>query len=311
MNLRFYILCIAVLLGLGSLVSPSLGIPFLEDSNITATVHGATYAWDTFEPLNDSVININSAPPQSIVAKNGTYSFELPPGTYTITAKYYENDTLIYSKETTLEIESEGNYVLDLLLYPVSENKITKTIQVEENDLKYENTNSADFTKRTTSFSSMLNYLLITFIFLFLLGTAYNLSRINKRKKKSRFQKKNFSTNEFLLKAFGTKFRPGVELSSLNPENAASMISPAVEDMEKSEAGSVPSKKSPLSMEMREVLDIIRGHKGKITQKDLRSKLEYSEVKVSLMLSELEKKGLIKKFKNGRENIVILVKEAH
>lgn len=311
MNLRFYILCIAVLLGLGSLVSPSLGIPFLEDSNITATVHGATYAWDTFEPLNDSVININSAPPQSIVAKNGTYSFELPPGTYTITAKYYENDTLIYSKETTLEIESEGNYVLDLLLYPVSENKITKTIQVEENDLKYENTNSADFTKRTTSFSSMLNYLLITFIFLFLLGTAYNLSRINKRKKKSRFQKKNFSTNEFLLKAFGTKFRPGVELSSLNPENASSMISPAVEDMEKSEAGSVPSKKSPLSMEMREVLDIIRGHKGKITQKDLRSKLEYSEVKVSLMLSELEKKGLIKKFKNGRENIVILVKEAH
>lgn len=311
MNLRFYILCIAVLLGLGSLVSPSLGIPFLEDSNITATVHGATYAWDTFEPLNDSVININSAPPQSIVAKNGTYSFELPPGTYTITAKYYENDTLIYSKETTLEIESEGNYVLDLLLYPVSENKITKTIQVEENDLKYENTNSADFTKRTTSFSSMLNYLLITFIFLFLLGTAYNLSRINKRKKKSRLQKKNFNTNEFLLKVFGTKFRPGVELSSLNPENAASMISPAVEDMEKSEAGSVPSKKSPLSMEMREVLDIIRGHKGKITQKDLRSKLEYSEVKVSLMLSELEKKGLIKKFKNGRENIVILVKEAH
>ena len=311
MNLRFYILCIVVLLGLGGLVSPSVGIPFLEDNNITATVHGATYAWDTFEPLNDSVINIDSAPPQSIVAKNGTYSFELLPGTYTITAKYYENDTLIYSKETTLEIESEGNYVLDLLLYPVSENKITKTIPVEESDLEYENTNSADFMKRTTAFSSTLGYLLITFIFLFLLGTAYNLPRINKRKKKSRFQKKDFNTNEFLLKAFGTKFRPGVELSSLNPENAASMISPAVEDMEKSEAGSVPSKKSPLSTEMREVLDIIRGHKGKITQKDLRSKLEYSEVKVSLMLSELEKKGLIKKFKNGRENIVILVKEAH
>ncbi|MGB9929510.1 MAG: helix-turn-helix transcriptional regulator [Methanosarcina sp.] len=298
-------------MGLGFLVSPSLGIPFLEGSNITATVHGATYAWDTFEPLNDSVININSAPPQSIVAKNSTYSFELPPGTYTITAKCYENDTLIYSKETTLEIESQGNYVLDLLLYPVSENKITKTIPVEENDLENENTNSADFTKRTTDFSSTLGYLLISFIFLFLLGTAYNLPRINKRKKKSRLQKKNFNTNEFLLKVFGTKFRPGIELSSLNPENAASMINPAVEDMDKSEAGNVPSKKSPLSTEMREVLDIVRGHKGKITQKDLRSKLEYSEVKVSLMLSELEKKGLIKKFKNGRENIVILVKEAH
>ena len=70
-------------------------------------------------------------------------------------------------------------------------------------------------------------------------------------------------------------------------------------------------RSSPLSTDLREILDVIRGHKGRITQKDLRSKLEYSEVKVSLMLSELEKRGLIKKFKNGRENIVILIDEEH
>ena len=70
-------------------------------------------------------------------------------------------------------------------------------------------------------------------------------------------------------------------------------------------------KKLPLSTELLEILDLIRSHKGRITQKDLRSKLDYSEVKVSLLLSELEKRGKIKKFRNGRENIVLLLEEEH
>jgi len=44
-----------------------------------------------------------------------------------------------------------------------------------------------------------------------------------------------------------------------------------------------------------------------ITQKDLCSRSKYSEVKVSLMLSNLEKRKRIKKFKRGRENLVILL----
>lgn len=110
MNLRFYILCTAAF-ALGVTALLTLGVPFLTDSNITATIHGATYAWDTLEPLNDTVININSNPPQSIVAKNGVYSFELGPGNYVTTASYYRNNTLVYSKQTTLKIEDEGNYV--------------------------------------------------------------------------------------------------------------------------------------------------------------------------------------------------------
>jgi len=35
--------------------------------------------------------------------------------------------------------------------------------------------------------------------------------------------------------------------------------------------------------------------------------LKYSEVKVSLMLSNLEKRKRIKKFKRGRENLVVLL----
>jgi uncharacterized membrane protein len=62
----------------------------------------------------------------------------------------------------------------------------------------------------------------------------------------------------------------------------------------------------PLPLDLQDAINVIRAHGGRITQKDLRSKLKHSEVKVSLMLSDLEKRGLIEKFKSGRENIVIL-----
>ena len=90
MDLRFYIICTASLFTFGASASLTFGAPFLADSDTTATVHGVTYVWGTFEPLNDTLIDINSNPPQSIVAKNGMYSFELVPGDYIITARYYQ-----------------------------------------------------------------------------------------------------------------------------------------------------------------------------------------------------------------------------
>ena len=66
-------------------------------------------------------------------------------------------------------------------------------------------------------------------------------------------------------------------------------------------------KKLLLTPDLKEVLDIIQKQGGQITQKDLRSRLKYSEVKVCLMLANLEKRKRIKKFKRGRENIVVLI----
>lgn len=308
MNLRFYILCIAALLALG--VFPTSGIPFLADSNITATIHGATYAWDTFEPLNDTVININSNPPQSIVAKNGTYSFELGPGDYVITAMYYRNNTLIYSKQTTLKIEAEGNYVFDLLLYPASENPVTETIEDKTNDA-----NSVSPTEKIRTDSSSISYLPVAFMILLLLGGGYKLSRKHRTMKRKRSQAGKLDTSGLLAKVFGKSSGSGVRLGFGNIGEAVStpepVIEPIIETADNSEIEPANLKKSPISTDLREILDVIRGHRGRITQKDLRSRLEYSEVKVSLLLSELEKRGLIKKFKNGRENIVILIDEKH
>jgi len=318
MNLRFYILCTAALLALGVSALPTSGIPFLADSNVTATIHGATYAWDTLEPLSDTVISINSNPPQSIVAKNGTYSFELGPGDYIITARYYRNKTVIYSKQTTLKIEDEGNYVFDLLLYPASENPATETIED-----RMDNANSANPAEktRTESFtrtdSSTLSYLPVALILLFLLGGSYRLSRKHKKMKRNSSQAGKFNTPGLLAKAFGRSTGSGVRPKFGNIGEAASTIEPVIkpvietETADNSQIETAALKPPPLSTDLREILDVIRGHRGRITQKDLRSRLEYSEVKVSLLLSELEKRGFIKKFKHGRENIVILTDKEH
>ncbi|MDD3247322.1 MAG: MarR family transcriptional regulator [Methanosarcina sp.] len=318
MNLRFCIICTAALFTLGASASLTLGasaslaldVPFLADSNTTATVHGVTYVWDTFEPLNDTLIDINSNPPQSIVAKNGKYSFELVPGDYTITARYYQNNTLTYSKEATFTIEGEGNYVFDLLLYPVSKYPATETISAKIN-----NPNNVNPSEQTRIGSSAISYLLIALTLSLLLGGGYTLklSRKYKNIDKNKFQEEKFNIPGLLEKVLGKSIGSGVRPGFGNLEETVSTTEPIAEPITEpadySETEAAALKKLPISTDLRRIMDVIRSHKGQITQKDLRSRLEYSEVKVSLMLSELEKRGLIKKFKNGRENIVVLIDE--
>jgi uncharacterized membrane protein len=303
-NLRVHkIICIGVLLALG-LSGLALGLPFLEDENTTAaTVHGITYAWDTLEPINDTVIYVNSNPPQSIVAKDGTYSFELKPGDYIITASYYRNNTLVYSKETTIRIENGGSYVLDLLLYPVSENEVTGTSLAKIN-----NPNGGNPPEQTGTSSSATSYLPVALAFLLLFGGGYKLFKKDQQKKTTS-QEGRLNAPGFLVEVPGKSAGSGIKPKFGNIGKAASVTEPLIETVDNSEIEAAALKKHSLSTDLREVLDIIRGHKGKITQKNLRSRLNYSEVKVSLMLSELEKRGLIKKLKKGRENIVILVEE--
>ncbi len=110
MNLRLYIIFVAAIL--------ALVVPAAAD-NSTAKVYGGVYSSDTFEPLDNAVVDVNSTPSQSMVAKSGIYSFDLEPGNYSITAKYYENNTLTYSATEAITIKNGGSYRLDLLLLPV------------------------------------------------------------------------------------------------------------------------------------------------------------------------------------------------
>ncbi len=77
------------------------------------------------------------------------------------------------------------------------------------------------------------------------------------------------------------------------------------------EEQAMPSQKIPeipdseLPSDLKELFGLILKAGGRTTQKELRKKLAFSEAKVSLMLDDLEDRGLIKKIRKGRSNIII------
>lgn len=72
-----------------------------------------------------------------------------------------------------------------------------------------------------------------------------------------------------------------------------------------------PARTISLPEDLKKVLDVIRRSSGRITQVNLREKLPHSEAKVSLMISDLEDRGLIRKIKKGRGNVIVLKKDQH
>jgi uncharacterized membrane protein len=65
-------------------------------------------------------------------------------------------------------------------------------------------------------------------------------------------------------------------------------------------------KEEDLEKDLKELVAFIKKEGGRTTQKDIRKNFPQSEAKISLMVSELEHKGKIKKIKKGRGNIITL-----
>ncbi|MFC1801398.1 helix-turn-helix transcriptional regulator [Nanoarchaeota archaeon] len=63
--------------------------------------------------------------------------------------------------------------------------------------------------------------------------------------------------------------------------------------------------KADLPKDLQEMFNYIKKHK-RATQKEIRKEFPLSEGKVSLMISELEEKGMVKRIKKGRGNIIVL-----
>jgi uncharacterized membrane protein len=350
MNLKLYIFCIAAVL--------ALVVPAAAD-NSTATIHGAVYKLDTFEPLDNTVIYVNSTPTQEMVAKNGHYIIELVPGNYNITAKYSQNGVLTYAIEKTIEIKDRENYVFDLLLPPVnpeglvdgsnttrqslglvtenSKPKVGSQILPKTGDVPVSSdliSNSWTLpTKQNRLYSLIVNYLLIPLTLLLLFVGGYQLSRKHKEKEKNTSQegKKGHIIRDF----FGLVNIPrisekvldkSIDLEKEEPAESkeeyqapeTEIVESGLEKENKKTSNEEPAlnpeietptlkKELLLPEDLQKVVDIIKSHGGLITQKDLCSRSKYSEVKVSLMLSNLEKRKRIKKFKRGRENLVVLL----
>lgn len=65
-------------------------------------------------------------------------------------------------------------------------------------------------------------------------------------------------------------------------------------------------KEEVLPEDLKIVLETIKANGGRITQKELRKKLGFSEAKMSLIIADLERRGVIEKVKKGRGNVIFL-----
>lgn len=63
---------------------------------------------------------------------------------------------------------------------------------------------------------------------------------------------------------------------------------------------------SPNKTDIGALVELIKKEGGRISQKELRKQIPLSEAKISLMLTELEHKGIVEKIKKGRGNVVIM-----
>ncbi|WMW21410.1 hypothetical protein RE476_08325 [Methanolobus mangrovi] len=269
--------CIAIILLFSGIAS----------AEYVATVHGVAYEWNTFDPLANTIIEVNSTPVQSIVAKYGIYSFELPKGTYRITASYYEGDQLTYYGEDVITVLDEGNYVVDLLLLP-----------------SYSPTPAEEYID-SAKVSLSVSLLAVSVVIMLILVVSL-FYQIRKKPLTEPHIKHNlkyaFSASPVKVSSPKEKAAFPEQLKSQFHENIFHSIVHEDEHPPK-DMVHIPE---PLSTQHKEILDILKSHGGTMSQRELRKFLVYSEGKVSVMLLDLEKRGDIRKIRKGRGNILFL-----
>jgi uncharacterized membrane protein len=248
----------------------------------------------------------------NVVAKAGSYSFSLPKGDYMLiaTAGTPGAPDEITATENLTDIPDSGERVIDLIMFPAgtlddlggfTENNATPTLPPAENPTQVPNPTAQPTEPPAASQGNWALWLGGAAIVLAIGAIAAGLLLLRALKPKK--------TEEP---------RPAAEAPAM-PETRPPALEPPAPPEEQKQAGEPPEPLAPaqappqptvrdllLPEDCRQVLAIIEKNDGRITQLDLRKALPYSEAKVSLIVSDLESRGLVKKIKKGRGNVLIL-----
>jgi LPXTG-motif cell wall-anchored protein len=158
-----------------------------------ATLHGTVYDM-SLNPAEDTIVRIDSTPEQTYVAKDGTFSFELNPGNYTITAIFQEENKN-YADQQTFVVADDGTYVLDMIVFlDIS----------EEQALLDENIDIPQIASDVPS-GENYNYIPFVIIILIIALVAIVLFFIFRKKKKKTLRENDLKDDilDFIIKSGG------------------------------------------------------------------------------------------------------------
>ena len=230
----------------------------------SATVFGTVYDY-ALNPL-PAVISVNTTPSQQLVAPNGTYSLELGAGTYNLTA-VAADDPAQYSSQTVAVQNSTGTFEEDFILVAgMQSDSALREVQDYENFSQgFDNPPAEPQPYWWLPLPTWEEALVVILLLIAAAAAAYLQ---NKRRPK----------------------KPAPKASGGD----------AQAETDNAKEGSP----APLEDEAQ-VMRAVEEEGGLVTQKQLRKRLAaWSEARVSLVLTSLEKLGRISKIKRGRGNVI-------
>lgn len=232
----------------------------------------------------DAFVKINSTPEQkALFSKN--YSFEVSLGEYVIEAFYKEEDILYYTVEKIV-VPYEGEFRVDLILI---EPELEEEIYVNDTELDKILEILDILQVKKFNYTFIILFVCITLVIVIALVVIIILLIYKKRKKKlqEKLQKKKLKKFEELKKRSKAKVRKEIKVGEKIKEKAK------IEEL----------LRTPDVLK-KQVIETLEKEK-RMLQKDLRKKFNVSEAKISLLITELEAEGKIKKIKRGRANILV------
>lgn len=247
-------------------------IPFSE----AATIFGSVYDV-SLHKVNGARLEVNTTPHQHFISVNGEYSFNIPAGFYTIKAELIRSNKLLSHEWQNISVNQEGEYVLDFVLFPNLDENDLILGELEFNGL-VEELDKSSTPLATIILSGLVGGLVVVLFFYF------KRKKLEKQEKKSEEQKAEVAEKN-------------QEQEKTTPATQGEIPQPKQEDQGSSE------------IDLQQIVDIIKKEGGRTTQKEIRKHIPLSEAKISLMIAELEHKGIVEKIKKGRGNVLVLKKD--
>ncbi len=278
---------------------------FAAPSAEAAVLRGTLYDV-SLDKAHDVRVDISTIPQQRYLSKDGSYSFKVSPGNYTLKAEQYKDEVIVAHATEQVAILDGDDYQLDIVMFPVVESQDELL-----GDAIFDTGNIA--LERSTPWWAWVmgaGLMVVAGVSGYLYFT---------RQKKPGVILSSTIVRELdkmtLDKALNVKTEaetPNTQLQVnplANPQTASHQIAQDIKQQAADSKSQATDQKNPASSpndDLQSIISFIEKEGGRTTQKELRKHFPYSEAKISLMLAELEHKNTLEKIKKGRGNIIIL-----